>query len=50
MEHHGYDKLVKHHKDKRHSHRHGKYHQTGIDKEHESMGMKKYHHNPSYGK
>jgi len=42
MEKHGYDKLVRHHMDKRHAHRHGKYHQTEIDREHEKMGME--HH------
>ncbi len=42
MEKHGYDKLVKHHMDKREAHRSGKYHQTEIDREHEKMGME--HH------
>lgn len=48
MEHHGYDKLVKHHRDKRQANRHGKYHQTEIDKAHESKGMKKYHKEKSH--
>lgn len=54
MERHGYGKLVKHHRDKRHANRSGKYHQSEMDREHdydssmkhrkrESEGMKKYH-------